>query len=114
MHREENMKLKLAVIGLVAFGSAALSAGGGSAMPNGLPATADTMKNVEHVRWVCNPWDGAGGVRIIIEPMVTMEGRVSMVDRVTTDAAGAMAAAGAAGTGRIAREGNRPPFSFTG
>lgn len=49
MHREENMKLKLAVIGLAAFGSAALSAGGASAMPNGLPATADTMKNVEHV-----------------------------------------------------------------
>jgi hypothetical protein len=56
MHREENMKLKLAVIGLAAFGSAALSAGGASAMPNGLPTTADTMKNVEHVRWVCNPW----------------------------------------------------------
>jgi len=50
------MKLKLAVIGLAALGSAALASGGASAMPNGLPATAGIMKNVEHVRWVCNPW----------------------------------------------------------
>jgi hypothetical protein len=41
---------------MAALGSAVLSSGGASAMPNGLPATADTMKNVEQVRWVCNPW----------------------------------------------------------
>jgi hypothetical protein len=54
--KEENMKLKLAVIGLAALGSAALASGNASAMPNGLPVAADTVKNVEHIRWVCNPW----------------------------------------------------------
>lgn len=50
------MKLKLAVIGLAALGSAALISGGASAMPNGLPGVSDAVKNIEHVRWVCNPW----------------------------------------------------------
>ncbi|MBV5270108.1 MAG: hypothetical protein JZU55_09650 [Afipia sp.] len=50
------MKLKLAVIGLAALGSAALASGNASAMPNGLPVATDAVKNVEHIRWVCNPW----------------------------------------------------------
>lgn len=50
------MKLKLAVIGLAALGSAALASGSASAMPNGLPGASDAVKNIEHVRWVCDPW----------------------------------------------------------
>ena len=43
------MKLKLAVLGLAALGSAALVSSGASAMPNGLPGASDTVKNIEHV-----------------------------------------------------------------
>lgn len=50
------MKIKLAVIGLAALGSTALISGSASAMPNGLPGISDSVKNIEHVRWVCNPW----------------------------------------------------------
>jgi hypothetical protein len=51
------MKLKLAFIGLAALGGAALASGTASAMPNGLAGAAPaTANNVEHVRWVCNPW----------------------------------------------------------
>jgi hypothetical protein len=54
---EEIMKLKLALVGLVALGGAALSAGAASAMPLApLPAIA----NVESVALVCGP---AGCVR---------------------------------------------------
>ncbi len=50
------MKLKFAVMGLAALGSVALVSGSASALPNGLPGVPDGVKNVEHVRWVCNPW----------------------------------------------------------
>jgi hypothetical protein len=50
------MKLKLAVIGLVALGGAAFSAGSASAMPIGLASGADIASNVEQVRLVCNRW----------------------------------------------------------
>lgn len=50
------MRVKLAVIGLATLGSVALVSGGASAMPNGLPGASDAVKNIEHVRWVCNPW----------------------------------------------------------
>jgi hypothetical protein len=46
--------------------------------------------------------------------MAIMEGRVFTADRVTMDAAGVIAAAGADVTGRLAKEGNRPPFYFSG
>lgn len=51
------MKLKLAFIGLAALGGVALASGTASAMPNGLAGAAPaTENNIEHVRWVCNPW----------------------------------------------------------
>ncbi len=50
------MKLKLAVIGLMALGGAALSAGTASAMPIGLASDAGIASSVEQVRLVCNRW----------------------------------------------------------
>jgi hypothetical protein len=44
--------------------------------------------------------------------MASMDGRGSTVDRVTIGAAGVIAAAGMAGAGRIAKEGDSPPFYF--
>jgi len=51
------MKVKSVLIGLAAIaGASALSPGGASAMPNGLPH-ADTLSSpAVQVRWVCNPW----------------------------------------------------------
>ena len=50
------MKLRSALIGLMAVGGVALSAGTASAaMPNGLP-TSNQVSNVDQVRWVCNPY----------------------------------------------------------
>ncbi len=50
------MKLKYAVIGLVALGGAALSAGSASAMPIGLATNADIASNIDQVRLVCNAY----------------------------------------------------------
>ena len=50
------MKLKFAVIGLAALGTSVLASGSASAMPNGLPSPSEAVRNIEHVRWVCNPW----------------------------------------------------------
>jgi hypothetical protein len=47
-------KVKLALVGLVALGGAALSAGTASAMPIGLATNADIASNVEQVRIVCD------------------------------------------------------------
>jgi hypothetical protein len=50
------MRLKSALIGLMAAGGVALSAGAASAaMPNGLPAS-NQVSNVDQVRYVCNAW----------------------------------------------------------
>lgn len=55
------MKLKFAVLGLAALGSAALASGQAlAAMPNGIPQ-ADKLAsgpaaNVDQVRLVCNAW----------------------------------------------------------
>lgn len=54
------MKLKFAVLGLVAVGSVALAAGqAAAAMPNGIPqaaSVAGAAPGVEQVRWVCGRW----------------------------------------------------------
>jgi hypothetical protein len=50
------MKLKLALVGLVALGAAALSAGTASAMPIGLTPNADIASNIDQVRLVCNSY----------------------------------------------------------
>ncbi len=44
-----------------------------------------------------------------MDRMASMEDRVTM-DHVIMNAAGVIAAAGEAGVGKIAKEGNRPPF----
>jgi hypothetical protein len=49
------INLKYAVVGLVAFGGAALGPNTASAMPNGMPA-AGQLSNVEKVVMVCNAW----------------------------------------------------------
>jgi hypothetical protein len=49
------INLKPAVIGLAALGGVALGCGAASAMPNGMPATAQ-LSNVENVVMVCNAW----------------------------------------------------------
>lgn len=49
----KNVKYVLA--GAAALGALALTAGGASAMPNGLPSGA-LSSNVEQVRWVCGPY----------------------------------------------------------
>ncbi|MEH2473789.1 hypothetical protein V1281_005025 [Nitrobacteraceae bacterium AZCC 2161] len=53
-HREIIMKLKFALVGLVALGGAALSAGTASAMPIGLATNADIASNIDQVRLVCD------------------------------------------------------------
>ena len=50
------ISLKYAVAGLAALGAVALGSGTASAMPNGLPATAGQLSNVENVVMVCNAW----------------------------------------------------------
>ena len=50
------MKLKYALVGLVALGGAALSAGSASAMPFGLATKADIASNAEQVRLVCDQY----------------------------------------------------------
>jgi hypothetical protein len=50
------INLKYAVVGLAALGGAALASGTASAMPNGLPAAAGQLSNVENVVMVCNAW----------------------------------------------------------
>jgi hypothetical protein len=47
------MKLTSALVGLIALGSVALSAGAASAMPIGVPAQAST---IEQAAYVCNGW----------------------------------------------------------
>jgi hypothetical protein len=54
MHWEIIMKLKFALVGLVALGGAALSAGAASAMPIGLATNADIASNIDQVRLVCD------------------------------------------------------------
>ena len=51
---ESKVKLTHAVVGLVALGGAALSAGTASAMPIGLATNTDIASNVEQVRLVCD------------------------------------------------------------
>jgi len=50
------MKLKFALVGLLALGGAALSTGAASAMPIGLATNTDIASNVEQARWVCGPY----------------------------------------------------------
>ncbi|TMJ61297.1 MAG: hypothetical protein E6G79_04955 [Alphaproteobacteria bacterium] len=51
------MKLRTALISLVALGGvAALAPGAASAMPNGLPHVDGLANPTVQVRWVCNPW----------------------------------------------------------
>jgi hypothetical protein len=50
------INLKYTVAGLAALGGVALSTGGASALPNGLPAAAGQLSNVENVVMVCNAW----------------------------------------------------------
>ena len=50
------MKLKLALVGLVALGGAALTAGTASAMPISLATNADIASNIDQVRLVCNAY----------------------------------------------------------
>jgi len=55
------MKLKFAVLGLAALGSAALASGQAlAAMPNGIPqadkVASGPAANVDQVRMVCNAW----------------------------------------------------------
>ena len=53
------MNPKLAAIGVAALGGVALASGSASAMPNGLPHTAQIAgqsTHIDQVRWVCNPW----------------------------------------------------------
>ena len=49
------MKAKAAFLGLVVIGAIASVPQSAAALPNGLPF-AHLASNVEHVRWVCNPW----------------------------------------------------------
>ena len=49
------MKIKLALIGLVALGGAAVSTGAASAMPIGLASNPGIVSNVEQARLVCGP-----------------------------------------------------------
>lgn len=53
------MKLRIAIVALAALGGVALSMGGASAMPNGIPQAsqiaAGASPNAEQVRWVCPP-----------------------------------------------------------
>jgi hypothetical protein len=49
------MKAKAAFLGLVVIGAIASIPQSAAALPNGLPYTHHAS-NVEHVRWVCNPW----------------------------------------------------------
>jgi hypothetical protein len=55
------MKLKLALVGLVALGGAALTAGTASAMPIGLATNADIASNIDQVRLVCNAYGRFAG-----------------------------------------------------
>ena len=48
--------LKYAIVGLAALGGLALGSGTASAMPNGMPAAAGQLSNVENVVMVCNAW----------------------------------------------------------
>jgi hypothetical protein len=50
------INLKYAVAGLAALGGVALSTGTASAMPNGLPAAAGQLSNIDNVVMVCNAW----------------------------------------------------------
>ncbi|QPF86671.1 hypothetical protein IC762_10475 [Bradyrhizobium genosp. L] len=53
------MNIKLAVIGLAALGSAALTSGAAAAMPNGIPTashSAAATSNIDQVRYVCDRW----------------------------------------------------------
>ena len=50
------INLKYAVVGLAALGGVALASGTASAMPNGMPAAAGQLSNVEKVVMVCNAW----------------------------------------------------------
>ena len=50
------INLKYPAAGLAALGGVALSTGAASAMPNGLPAAAGQLSNVENVVMVCNAW----------------------------------------------------------
>jgi hypothetical protein len=55
------MKLRLAVLGLAALGSAALTSGQAlAAMPNGIPqadqVAGGPVAHVDQVRMVCNAW----------------------------------------------------------
>jgi hypothetical protein len=49
------MKLKFALVCLLALGTSGLAPQPASAIPNGLPR-AHQLSNVEPVLWVCNPW----------------------------------------------------------
>jgi hypothetical protein len=50
------MNFKTVVIGLATLaGVSVVTAGGASAMPNGLPHP-EHLSNIDQVRWVCNPW----------------------------------------------------------
>ena len=50
------MKLKFALVGLAAFGGAALSTESASAMPIGLTTSPDIASNIDQVRLVCNAY----------------------------------------------------------
>ena len=50
------MKLKYALVGLVALGGAAISSGAASAMPIGLAANTDIAPKIEQARIVCGRW----------------------------------------------------------
>jgi hypothetical protein len=53
------MKIRTAVAALAVLGGVTLAAGSASAMPNGIPQSAqivDHSTNVEQVRWICNGW----------------------------------------------------------
>jgi hypothetical protein len=49
------MKLTSSLIGLAALSGTVLTTLPASAMPNGLPTTAQ-VSNVDQVRWVCGPF----------------------------------------------------------
>jgi hypothetical protein len=50
------INLKYAAAGLAALGGVVLTTGTASAMPNGLPAAAGQLSNIENVVMVCNAW----------------------------------------------------------
>jgi len=50
------MTLKLAIVGLLALGGAALSTGAASAMTIGPAPAADVAAHIDQVRWVCGPY----------------------------------------------------------